>query len=497
MVSEPLDHAAKPRADIPSSTATTWPIVLLCMIPAVAYYAILICGNYGDFLRTPNMAGPSLFSPVNYGLTLNSMLLHLLDGSFDIDPQAIGLEGVQHNGRTYAYFGIVIALIRLPFLFARDFATTDYTRLSCLVAVSIMGSFNLASLLTVWRAVGRPHTWPLFVLMILGVLFSGAQIQFLMASLWQEVCLWAAAFAAICGYLIIRGYYSARGFTPLLLTGLAGTAGLCLLTRVSTAAGLYAALGLLIVALLARAWRKSGSEPRLVGIVTPFLPALLVLVFFILVAAGVNYGRWGNPFTFTGDIHSYPLATPAWLVRDAQYGNFNLIRMGYGLAYYFVPLWAMQGPDGGLLWSEFQQRTIHSVELPPASFFLSDPLLIGLAGFALFQLVRHRKALDRGIAISVLAGLLLPIILILSFSSTTFRYRLEFYPFLNLCAFLGLGALLSRPRHVPLVPIAVAAVVGVVGSHMFWLLYALGRYGDATERLAGMDVISFYRSFFQ
>ena len=39
------------------------------------------------------------------------------------------------------------------------------------------------------------------------------------------------------------------------------------------------------------------------------------------------------------------------------------------------------------LWSAFQHRTIYSVELPPASFFLSDPLLVGLAVFALVQLV--------------------------------------------------------------------------------------------------------------
>jgi hypothetical protein len=492
MVSEPADHATTT-----SSATTTWIIALAWLVPAIAYYAILICGNYGDFLRTPNMSGPSLFSPVNYGLTFNSLLLHLLDGSFDVDPQTIGPEGVHRNGLTYTYFGIVMALIRLPFLFARDFATTDYTRLSCIVAVSIMGSFNLASLLTVWRVVGSPARWPLFVFVALGVLFGGAQIQFLMASIWQEVCLWAAAFAAAFGYLIIRGYYSARGFTPMLLAGLAAAAGLCLLTRVSTALGLYLALGLLMLTLLVRAWRNSGHGQRFIRITAPFLPAVLILGVFVVAAAAVNYGRWGNPLAFTGDIQGYSLATPDWLARDAQYGTFNVIRIGYAFAYYFVPLWAMQAPDGGLLWSEFQQRTIHSVELPPASFLLSDPLLIGLAGFALIQLVRHRGALDRAIVNPVLVGLFVPVVLLLSFSSMTFRYRLEFYPFLYLCAFFGLGVLLSRPRRVPLLPIGAAAVVGIVASHVFWLLYVLGRYGDATERLAGMDVISFYRSFFQ
>lgn len=292
MVSEPADHAPKRRAGLPSSSTTIWSIALAWLVPAFAYYAILICGNYGDFLRTPNMSGPSLFSSVNYGLTFNSMLLHLLDGSFDVDPQTIGLEGVHHNGLTYTYFGILMALIRLPFLFARDFATTDYTRLSCLVAVSVMGSFNLVSLLTVWRSVGRPDKWPLFVFVALALLFGGAQIQFLMASIWQEVLLWAAAFAAAFGYLIVRGYYSERGFTSMVLAGLALTAGLCLLTRVSTALGLCFALGLLLLVLLVHAWRNSGDGHRFTRIMAPFLPTVLVLGVFVVAAAAVNYGRW-------------------------------------------------------------------------------------------------------------------------------------------------------------------------------------------------------------
>jgi hypothetical protein len=495
MVSGPADHASKARAELSAPTAANWSVALLWLVPAVAYYATLICGNYGDFLRTPNMSGPSLFSPVNYGLTFNSMLLHLLDGSFDVDPQTIGLEGVQRNGLTYTYFGIVMALIRLPFLFARDFAATDYTRLSCLAAVSIMGSFNLASLLTMWRAVGSPAKWPIFFFVVLAVLFGGPQIQFLMASIWQEVSMWAAAFGAVFVYLIVRGYYSARGFTPMVLAGLAATAGLCLLTRVSTALGLYVALGLLILGLLARAWRDHNQQ-RSIGIIAPFLPAVLILGLFIAIAAAVNYGRWGNPLAFSGGTQGYLLATPERLARDAQYGQFNIVRIGYALAYYFVPAWAIHSADGNLLWSEFKERVFDSVELPPASFLLSDPLLVGLIIFLLLHLVRNRQSIDRIVAIPVLAGLLVPIVIVLTYSHLTFRYRLEFYPFFELCAVLGLGILLSRAKRLPLIPVGAVAIVGIAASHAFWFLYVLGRYGDATGHLAGKDVISFYRAFF-
>jgi hypothetical protein len=471
-------------------------MVLLCLIPAAAYYALLICLNLGDFLKVPYQ-GPSLFRPVNYGLTFNSMLLHLLHGSFDVDPQTIGLEGSVRDGLTYSYFGIALALIRLPFLAARDFASTDFTRLSCLVAVSVMGAFNLASMLTVWRAVGRPERWPLLVIVALAILFGGAQIQFLMASIWQEVTLWAAALASVFVYLVVHGYFSERGFTAGILAALAAVAGLCLVTRVSTALGLYLALGLLILQLAWRALRATGPGRFRLAVLAPFIPAAAILGVFVATAGLVNYERWGNPLAFAADMQSYSLASPDRLARDAQYGQFNIVRLGYALAYYFVPVWAMRTADDNLLWSAFQQRTIDSVELPPSSFLISDPVIIGLTVFALAQLVRNREVINRAIAVPVLAGLFVPIMLILTYSNMTFRYRLEFYPFFDLCAFLGFGVLLSRPKKPPLTSFAIAAIVGVISSHGLWVLYALGRYGDASDKLGGMDVVSFYRSFFQ
>jgi hypothetical protein len=60
-----------------------------------------------------------------------------------------------------------------------------------------------------------------------------------------------------------------------------------------------------------------------------------------------------------------------------------------------------------LLSAEFQCRTIDSVELPPSRFIITDPLLIGLAVFALFQLP-GAGGRDRATVVSVLVGLLIP-----------------------------------------------------------------------------------------
>jgi hypothetical protein len=184
------------------SVGINWAVVLLCLVPAGAYYAVLLfVGSLG------------FFTPALRGLTFNSMLLHLLNGSFDVDPGTIGAEGVLRNGLTYTYFGIAPALLRLPFLVLRDFASTDFTRLSCTVAVSVMAGCKLASVLTVWRAVGRPDRSDLPMLFAIAILLGGSQIQFLRAIIYQEVVLWAAALASVFVYLVVRGYYSERGFT--------------------------------------------------------------------------------------------------------------------------------------------------------------------------------------------------------------------------------------------------------------------------------------------
>lgn len=42
--------------------------------------------------------------------------------------------------------------------------------------------------------------------------------------------------------------------------------------------------------------------------------------------------------------------------------------------------------------------------------------------------------------------------------------------------------------------LAAAAITGVVASHVLWVVYMLTPFGNAGDRLAGMNVISFYSS---
>src|SRR5689334_12300952 len=54
--------------------------------------------------------GRKIFASSLHGMIFNSMALHLLDGKFDVSPDAVGDEAFIRNGKTYAYFGIIPAL---------------------------------------------------------------------------------------------------------------------------------------------------------------------------------------------------------------------------------------------------------------------------------------------------------------------------------------------------------------------------------------------------
>src|ERR1700740_3699932 len=90
----------------------------------VAVYYLFLLSN-GTF---------QLFAPEFLDKAFDNMLLHLLRGEFTVDRKAIGLEVISRDGKTYAYFGIFPALLRLLALPFTDIARAQLARLSCLAA---------------------------------------------------------------------------------------------------------------------------------------------------------------------------------------------------------------------------------------------------------------------------------------------------------------------------------------------------------------------------
>jgi len=146
----------------------------------------------------------------------------------------------------------------------------------------------------------------------------------------------------------------------------------------------------------------------------------------------------------------------------------------------------MRGSDGHLLFEATQTRLMDAVELPPSSLLLTDMypvMLIVLLGMAM-RLRKTRQWILRGPVPAVALGLAAPCLLMLTAISMNYRYRMEFYPEIDLLAFAGLyisstdesaRARLGRWKRILLV----AVVVSVISAMGELALYKISEYGPS------------------
>jgi hypothetical protein len=466
-------------------------IAALWLLPTLYACWIVTLGSF-DVLRP---APP-------HGLVFNSMLSHLLAGRFDVDPAAIGEEAFVHDGRFYAYFGIFGALLRLPLLLSGGLDRADITTLSMLTAASLGWISRLGALLTVCAQAPRTAaSRSLCAIVILSAALGGESIQFLRPSIYQEVITWASALASGFVFLLVRLLLVPCPRRTWLLCGMAGLAGLTLLTRPTTALGLYAALGLLLCVDLLRAARAGWRTALRVLLSPSLLAPSAILLFFAVAAGAVNMGRWGNPFVFM-DMHLYAKSHTVYLDRIPRlerYGEFNVSRIPFGIQYYFFPVWMWQSGDGRLLWQDHMLRLTEDVELPPGSLILSDPVTCLLAAVFAWRFIRNLAGTvpNLWLAAASLLGLAVPGLLILMFVAYTHRYRMEFYPLLDSAACFGLAVLLREPlRRLRLwgAVLGAAGVIGIIVAHAALFAYLLTPLGPVTDLDMSRGWIGLYRS---
>lgn len=434
------------------------------------------------------------------------MLSHLLHGDFGVDQSAVRWEAFVKDGKTYSYFGIGPALLRLPLLLTGTLSTTDITALSIVIATCIAAYCKCASALVIkQRSHESAFTTSIYLMLVLSILIAGPQIQFLKASIYQEAICWAMALNAAFIYCAIRGLFLKPGFSQSLLVTMACLAGLSLLTRVTSGIGLYVALTLLILSIAGRETRGMGitSKAFVQWILSPraLLP-FLALAGFVVLCGAVNYGRWGNPLSFM-DVHLNVLMVPDRIAVVDNYGEFNLNRLWFSAAYYFFPINFISGPDGRFLFADFRQRYYDGVELPPASILVSDPLLVLLAGVLIWNAIRGglKSAFDLRHITTLMIGFAIPVFFILTYYFLAFRFRGEFYAILEFAALLGFytivrsgHALSSNVKQRLETLIACIVIFSVISSHFFLAAYKVSPFARPESYLQPGWIASYSRA---
>ena len=425
------------------------------------------------------------FDPIaadHLGLTFNSMLDHLLRKRWDVDPAAVGNEAFVLDGRSYAYFGPLPAVLRLPLVLVPHWQTLYVERLSCWMAIllGIGAQFSaVTAMMSKATVVIREKIEPILKLACVG---GGVPmiLSFKGALIYHEAILWAWAFAMLFIAAALKGL-DRGSILPVSAFYLRSTyAGLCLLTRSITGAGLFVVIGLFLLRdmLRLRVWRMPLAGlvwKRLIG------PSMTLAV-FLLTTAIVNEGRWRNPFCFA-DLRKqlFQVAIfPDRLIRLHQYGLFSLHRFWIGFLYYVFPIWTAR-LEAALPLSKQISDLFDAAEQPAESIFLTDPLWCLLALCGLVMILRRRALVG---VIPLVIGLSLVPALMMTAWDLAFRYRFEFAPLLFALSCVAIRALAPQIDSVKisqnrLIPVSLCALQ-IVGSVAAGVLYNQSLLGPSS-----------------
>ena len=269
------------------------------MAGAIGALSLLI---FGWFLT---LGRPDLVQYRGFGEVFDLQARAFMDGRLALSDNSLGFEGFVVGGKTYAYFGIFPALLRIPVFLLTDRFDGRLSGLSMLIAYAIA----LWSAVQIVRRVrnllrpGAPWTRAGFVAsgLLLAVVGLGSNLMFLASGAWvyHEASLWGAAgvlasFAATLRFLdtgrlrsvVAAGVWAAVAWTsrgsvglaPSAVLGLLGLAHLSGHRWLSTVAPPPIAAG--------RLWRRN----------LPMAAALLVAsVAGALVFGSVNAAKFGSP----------------------------------------------------------------------------------------------------------------------------------------------------------------------------------------------------------
>lgn len=437
---------------------------------------------FAAYLGVVTAGGYDLDARSRFGMVFNAMALNLVHGRFDVDPDVILFEAFIRDGRSYAYFGILSALVRLPLMPFVDLSALEVARPMTALAAALAAAFQAQAALRATREAVAGGRWLRGLLVALPFV-SGPQVYLLgtvdmygEASLWG-LC-WASATVAAAVHLALH-----PGPAPARLHAMvAAAAGACLLARVSTGMG---ACGLAAATVLARLWFDAAAvgpagwrravRGLLAAAVAGGVPAGFALF--------VNHARWGNALEFADprrQLH-FEAIHPGFLARLNELGAANLERAWFGLQYYFAPVWAFPTADGAPRFAAWMDTWLFGAELPASTPLVTDPLLTVLAVAGVVAIARGR--LPRAATVAWAAGaaaLAVPVAMLTILFYMSFRYRVDIQPLLLWLALAAALPLVSRPsRRLVRWGAAVLFAASVAGSWLQLAVYTQSPAGPA------------------
>lgn len=301
----------------------------------------------------------------------------------DVPAAAPGQEGFLIDGKTYLYYGPLLAIARMPFALFGGWADGRLSRLSLVIAFYVACTLAFHVARRICRLIGSPATATprRHAILVLAVACSPALSLAGWNSVYDETELWAFAFFLATVVALLHLWESPNRRS---LLAAAAAATCTVLTRSSVGFGALAALALVGV-LLWRRDRRAGTT------------AIVAAIGGVLLSMAINFAKFGTLLDLPADRQVLTLRSPAraaWFAGNN--GSFFSIRfLPTTIVHYLRPdafrlerlvPFARFGP----LATEHGSYPLES-NTPSSSLTASATLLVVLALAGTWVIVRRRS----------------------------------------------------------------------------------------------------------
>ncbi|MDB5291570.1 MAG: hypothetical protein JWL69_2811 [Phycisphaerales bacterium] len=386
----------------------------------------------------------------------------MLHGRLDVPPSAISFEAFIRDGKSYGYYGVAPALLRLPLVALFPAMDGRWSRAFLLIActLNVFFAYRFVLLLRESDTPSSRAEKRIFTLFILSAGLGSTNLFMASRSyVYHEAIMWGATFSLLFAYYLVL-YVCRPSIRLLSVSG--SLAFMAFFSRATAGAGTLLALCILTAMLLIAAWRRRsalGTERNkmahgstaeecpttafgLSRLSHPFRHAALAgAIVFTTIACyfAINYAKFR---TFDGvpvRLYTQYLKNPERM-KITGGRQIHPENLGTGLSSYFGLRGVEVGPEFPWVYMTvsppvFAGAAIDVVE-PTSSIPISMPALFLLACAGLWAVIRARSPQACQLRLPVLCLLIGGCVVLVTVGITE-RYLHDFYPFLIVAGALG------------------------------------------------------------
>jgi hypothetical protein len=420
-------------------------VVVCFFIVMLIYWFFLTEGKLWDIFIPESFQ----FSNAYYDY-LGKSILH---GNLDVPADVIGSEAFVYGDKSYGYFGIAPAIIRifLNWLFPNNFGM--WTRLSLLTGCFFNLYFSnlfIEKQFVLWQVSESKYRNAFSVILLLVIGLGSTNIFLSRSSVYVEATMWGNLFSLIFFYNFIQ-YLTNKNERNLLFALI--FAFLAFHTRQTSGLGAFSALGLLALVntySMIRNWRKKRGFADDQGINDESLNKentmilyrqSIGLFIFILFAGGLqvvmNYLRFGTFLTSQPLNHYLPFINQPSMMPVQPFYSTPYIKYVLDVLFFperitlvkEVPFRFETYPlkDYGFITPSINNPTTFAVAIPILAFLLFVLSLIGV-----FVILKYKPKLSVAVICPILGGIAL-----FFAGGAEQRHAHDFFPFLVIAGATG------------------------------------------------------------